>query len=258
MLANVYDCGRSTLLIHAAYGSGVPKWVCSLRYLALRSPDPSTDKTFTALVWCVNMIPNYRDKYDADAVFTPADAVTEQGDGLPTVPAAVILGYQEELTRAVREQARAPIDIVRSQRLFPVRETVGYVPIHEWGIGAPVTATVSENLIAAGAEAVAILGGCACLQRGISADVAILPTEAIRDEGVSYHYLPGETPVTPTERLVESLTDQLASAGFDTRQAPTWTTSAMYRETRPEVEKYRNDGVLSLGMESAAMWAPRY
>jgi uridine phosphorylase len=201
------------------------------------------------------MIPNYRDKYDADAVVTPADAVTEQGDGLPTVPAAVILGYQEELTRVVREQARAPIDIVRSQRLFPVRETAGYVPVHEWGIGAPVTATVTENLIAAGAEGVAILGGCACLQPGVSADVAILPTEAIRDEGVSYHYVPGETPVTPTERLVESLTDQLASAGFDTRQAPTWTTSAMYRETRPEVEQYRDDGVVSLGMESAAMWA---
>jgi hypothetical protein len=50
-------------------------------------------------------IPHYGDKYDADALFSPSDAVEAQGDGLPAVPPAVVLGYQVELTDAVRERS---------------------------------------------------------------------------------------------------------------------------------------------------------
>ena len=201
------------------------------------------------------MIPNYTDKYDADALFSPRDAVKAQDDGLPDIPPAVILGYQDELTDVVRERANSTVDIVRSQYLYLVSDAVGYVPVHEWGIGAPVTATVTENLIAGGAEVVVMLGGCAALQTEIAPDAAILPTESIRDEGVSYHYLPPGESVTATEPLVDSLDEALSEAGFDTPRGRTWTTSAMYRETIPEVEQYRDEGVVSLCMESAAFWA---
>lgn len=201
------------------------------------------------------MIPNYENKYGADALFSPEDAVTEQGTGLPDVPPAVILGYQSSLTDVVKERAGPPVEIVRSQQLYPVTETVGYVPVHKWGIGAPITATVTENVIAAGAEVVMMVGGCAGLQKDIAPDAAILPTDSIRDEGVSYHYVPDEEPVTATEPLVDRLDDALSDAGFDTPRGTTWTTSAMYRETIPEVEHYRDTGVVSLCMESAAIWA---
>lgn len=201
------------------------------------------------------MIPNYGDKYEAAALFTPEEAVSAQGDGLPDVPPAVVLGYQAELTAAVRERADARIEVVRSQHVYPVSDTVGYVPVHERGVGAPVTATVTENLVAAGAEVVVMLGGCACLQTDIAPDAAVLPTAAIRDEGVSYHYLPADEQVTATEGLVDSLEATFADAGFDTPRGRTWTTSAMYRETVPEIEHYRDEGVVSLDMESAALWA---
>ena len=201
------------------------------------------------------MIPNYEDKYDAEALFSPEEVVAEQGDGLPDVPPAVILGYQEKLTEAVEARADSPVRIVRSQYLYPITETVGYVPVHEWGIGAPITATVTENVIAAGAEAVTLLGGGAGLRTDLSPDTAILPTSAIRDEGVSHHYVPGEEPVTPTSSFVDALDKELSRAGFDTPRGPTWTTSAFYRETIPEIEHYRDAGVVTLDMESAALWA---
>lgn len=144
---------------------------------------------------------------------------------------------------------------MRSQRLLQITDTVGYVPVHEVGIGAPVTATVTENAIAGGAEAVAMVGASACLQRDIAPGTAILPTESIRDEGVSYHYLPGGQPVTPDESLVKSLAASLSDAGFETAHGSTWTTSAMYRETVPELEHYSANGVVSLCMETAAIWA---
>lgn len=201
------------------------------------------------------MIPNCEDKHGADALFSPEEVVAVQGEGLPNVPPAVILGYQPKLTEAVERRADSPVQIVRSQHLYPVTETVGYVPVHKWGIGAPISATVTENLIAAGAEAVILLGGGAGLQTDIPPDAAILPTDAIRDEGVSHHYVPGEESVSPTESLVDSLDDALSKAGFDTPRGTTWTTSAFYRETIPEIRAYSNDGVVTLDMESAAIWA---
>lgn len=201
------------------------------------------------------MIPNYKDKYEAEAAFSPEEVVGMGGEGLPDVPPAAILGYQPKLTEFVEQRADPPVQIVRSQHLYPVTETVGYVPVHEWGTGAPISAMVTENLIAAGTEAVILLGGGAGLQTDIPPEAAILPTAVIRDEGVSYHYLPDEKPVTPTASLVDGLDDALSEAGFDTPRGTTWTTSAFYRETIPEIRAYGDDGVITLDMESAAIWA---
>ena len=201
------------------------------------------------------MIPNYADKYDAEAAFSPAEVVGMGREGLPDVPPAVILGYQPKLTAFVERRADAPVQIVRSQHLYPVTETVGYVPVHEWGTGAPISAMVTENLVASGAEAVVLLGGAAGLQPDTPPDAAILPTGVIRDEGVSYHYVPDEESVTPTASLVDGLDDALSAADFDTPRGTTWTTSAFYRETIPEISAYRDEGVVTLDMESAAIWA---
>lgn len=201
------------------------------------------------------MIPNHEDKYDAEALFSPEDAVSSQGDGLPEIPPAIVLGYQQELTEAVLESAGPSIELVRSQRVFPITDAVGYVPVHESGIGAPISAIVTENVIAAGAETVVMLGGCGALQPELPPDAAVLPTDTIRDEGVSHHYLPPEEPLSATASLVNVLESHLSAAGFDAPTGSTWTTSAMYRETIPEIRRYRDDGVLSLCMESAAIWA---
>jgi len=201
------------------------------------------------------MIPNCSGKHDAEALISPEDALDAQGEGVPDLPPAVLLGFQEHLTEHVEQRATETVDVVRSQRCLMLSETVGYVPVHEVGIGAPVAAIVAENVIAAGARAVVYLGGGASLQPDLDPTTAILSTEAIRDEGVSYHYLDHDDPVEATAALVDELAASLSAAGIDTVRGPTWTTSAFYRETLPEIRQYRDDGVLSLCMESAAIWA---
>lgn len=198
-------------------------------------------------------IPNFSDKYDADALFTPEEAVSEQDDGFPEVPPAVIVGFQDVLYEEVLDRTDDSVTLVRSQEVHLLNDDVGF--IGNFGIGAPVTATITENVIAAGAEVVCILGGCGCLQKSIPPNDAILPTRAIRDEGVSYHYLPPEEKVEATPELVDALDDSLSAAGVETHRGPTWTTSAFYRETVPEIEQYAEEGVVSLGMETAAMLA---
>ena len=70
------------------------------------------------------VIPKYEDKYDAEAVLSPAEVVGMGREGLPDVPPAVVLGYQPKLTESVEPRADSPVELVRSQLLYPVTETV--------------------------------------------------------------------------------------------------------------------------------------
>lgn len=201
------------------------------------------------------MIPNYGDKYDSEALFSPAEAIEEHGgDTEATIPPIVILTFQPGLFESVvPEQTGDPIHLVGSQKVHPLNDTVGV--IGNFGIGAPVTAMVSENLIAAGAEILCIVGGSGGLQRSIKPTDMILADQAIRDEGVSYHYLPPENEATPTQQLVDHLEAAYTDAGFDAHRGTTWTTSAFYRETTDEIEQYAADGVVSVEMEAASLFA---
>jgi len=201
------------------------------------------------------MIPHYGDTYDAEALYDPAESVAP-GDSPPDVPPAVVLGFRETLAEA----ARAGGDEIdphpaRELRYYRISESVAYCPVEAVGVGAPVAAIGAEKAIAAGAEAVVVLGGSAAFQSDTPADAALLPTRAVRDEGASYHYLPGGETVRATPALVNTLADAFEGAGTATRRGPTWTTSALFRETLPEVEHYRERGFVSVDMESAAVFA---
>lgn len=201
------------------------------------------------------MIPNYGNKYDSESIFSPEAAIEKHGgDTDPAVPPAVILTFQSALLDAVvPDQTGDPIPIVRDQEVHPITENVGI--IGNFGIGAPVTATVAENLIAGGVNVLCIVGGAAALQPSIDPTDVILADRAIRDEGVSYHYLPDETDATPTGELVDHLEAAYIDGGFTTHRGTTSTTSALYRETTDEVEAYVTDGVVSVEMEAAGLFA---
>jgi len=202
------------------------------------------------------MIPHYGDKYDAPALYDPADSIVGDGTGLPDVPPGVIFGFRESLGETVRERAE-PIDPHPDRRLsyYRLSESVAYCPVETVGVGAPVAAVATEKAIAAGATAVVVLEGCAAVHPEIPPDAVLVPTRAVRDEGVSYHYVPPGETVEATPALGEALVESFAGAGTETRRGPTWTTGALFRETVPEAEYYKERGFVSVDMESAAVWA---
>ncbi|EFW92967.1 purine or other phosphorylase family 1 [Haladaptatus paucihalophilus DX253] len=200
-------------------------------------------------------IPNNGDKYDSPALFSAADAIDGQGgDTGVEIPKAVIITYQRDFfEKILAERTGDPIPIVRDFEVHPIDETVGVVV--GFSIGAPATGTVAENLIAAGAEALCIVGGSGTLQRSIEPTDAIISDEAIRDEGVSYHYLPPEAEAEPSPELTERLEARFEESEVPTHRGTTWTTSAFYRETVAEIEEYADAGVVSVEMEAAALFA---
>ena len=129
------------------------------------------------------------------------------------------------------------------------------------GIGAPTTVTAMESLIACGARSFLGLGWAGSLQPSAPVGTFLIPTDCIREEGTSFHYLDADAAVTPDEGLVALLqraAEEDADEGKDgtpVLTGPHWTTDAPYRELKSRIEAYRQRGVLGVDMETSAMYA---
>jgi uridine phosphorylase len=140
-------------------------------------------------------------------------------------------------------------------RFFTANSADGNVGICCMGIGAPAVAAQLEVLISLGVREFLSLGTAGGLRAEQSVGDVVVLTSAVRDEGVSYHYLAPEANVQPDDSLTAALRDRLLAAGISVSDGSTWTTDAPYRETAEEVAHYREQGVLTVEMEAAAVFA---
>lgn len=123
------------------------------------------------------------------------------------------------------------------------------------GVGAPVAAGLLEEVIAFGCRKFIACGGCGVLEKDIAVGHIVVVAGAVRDEGVSYHYLPPGREVIANENGVSALAKTLNARGVPYRIGKTWTTDAPYRETLNKIIQRKKDGCLVVEMESAALIA---
>ena len=127
--------------------------------------------------------------------------------------------------------------------------------VGRFGIGAPAAANRLEDLAAAGVRRFIAIGLAGALQPEMEVGDLVVCTEAVRDDGVSHHYLPGAARVLPTHGLTDQLAGEPSRSGRPLHRGPTWTIDAPYRETVEEIQHYRDLGVLTVEMEAAALAA---
>lgn len=123
------------------------------------------------------------------------------------------------------------------------------------GVGAALAAGLLEEAIALGCRTFIACGGCGVLEPGLAVGALVIVSSAVRDEGVSYHYLPPAREVQASPLAVAALQRVLDERGLPYRVGKTWTTDAPYRETRGKVARRRLEGCLTVEMEAAAMMA---
>jgi uridine phosphorylase len=123
------------------------------------------------------------------------------------------------------------------------------------GIGGPLAAGLLEEVIAFGCRNFIACGGCGVLQKDIAVGHLILVDSAVRDEGVSYHYLPPAREVAADREAVRVLTRTMEVRGVPYRLGKTWTTDAPYRETPNKIAMRRQEGCVTVEMEAAGMMA---
>jgi len=123
------------------------------------------------------------------------------------------------------------------------------------GVGAALAAALLEETIARGCKKFIACGGCGVLEKDVPVGKLIVVSSALRDEGVSYHYLPPAREVAAHPAAIAALKRALDREGVPYRLGKTWTTDAPYRETRNKIALRRGEGCLTVEMEAAAMMA---
>ena len=122
-------------------------------------------------------------------------------------------------------------------------------------VGAPACVVQMEEMISRGADAFVMFGSCGVLDNSLGKWHTIIPTAAMRDEGVSYHYLPASPEVEAQPDCVKILEDVFLQWGEAFVCGKVWTIDAIYRETRAKAEKRREQGCIAVDMEAAAVQA---
>jgi len=206
--------------------------------------------------------PNFAGKHAEEAIFTPADftAYLRQVGALEDyrAPAGVVLCYQRSLYNHVLqlEGLNSPERRGALHGILPLPSTAGRVGLlGQFGIGAPAAAAALEELAAMGTSNFVSVGTAGSLQRDLNVGDLVLCEAAIRDEGVSHHYLPAAKLATATAAMSDALRAAMRGAGVAFRAGTSWTIDTPYRETVAEARHYQAEGVLCVEMEAAALFA---
>ncbi len=205
--------------------------------------------------------PNFAGKHAGQALFTAADflAYLRQAGAVDdeAAPGGAVLCYQRSLyDHVLRAEGLEPPRRRDLPLPLPLPSTGGKVGLlGQFGIGAPAAAAVLEQLAALGTSAVVSVGTAGSLQRDLQPGDLVLCEAAVRDEGVSHHYLPPGRLATAPAEMTAALGAALRESGLAFRPGVSWTIDAPYRETVEEARHYQAEGVLCVEMEAAALFA---
>ena len=122
-------------------------------------------------------------------------------------------------------------------------------------VGAPFAVLVAEQLFASGCELVLSVASAGQITDVGPPPYHVLVERALRDEGTSYHYLPPSAYAEASPALVDLAAEAFARTGCPVRRGATWTTDAPFRETARTIAARRDEGILAVEMEAAALYA---
>ena len=142
-------------------------------------------------------------------------------------------------------------------KVFPIYKTVrngSEILLCQVPLGASAAVQILDFLIAYGAKEIIAVGSCGTLI-DLPENHFIIPTEALRDEGVSYHYLPPSRTVELNSAAVNAIKQTLEERGYKYTLCKTWTTDGFYRSTVDMVNHRKAEGCAVVEMECAGLAA---
>ncbi len=206
--------------------------------------------------------PNFPEKYENESLLNPeAMFAFRQRIGHISItkpPESLIVCMQRGLPERRRMRWRNPLRHAGKimADLYLLKKTSGRVAVlTNLGEGAPMIAALTEELIAFGVKRIISFVWGGALQPDLKPGDIVICDRAIRDEGVSHHYLPAEKYSHANLELVKQLKYSIELYGGSCQVGTTWSTDAPYRETREEVMQYQSEGVKTVEMEIAALFA---
>ncbi len=190
------------------------------------------------------------------AFINPQDCV----QAVPGFPALCVSTFSEAIINRF-----AQMDAVRQiASLYTANGTLPVYQICYQGVdiafylsrvGAPACVVGFEEVAAMGAQKFVLFGCCGVLNHKMADGQLVVPTAAVRDEGVSHQYLPAADEIQLDPASIAAVTAAIGSSGYPFIPGKVWTTDAPYRETAGKVARRKAQGCIAVEMECAAMVA---
>ena len=202
--------------------------------------------------------PNRPDKHQGTPLIRPESVVRNLLDNADVIiPECVIIGYSSRLHPLLEargfQNVRGYSAPWHSMWLQEQSGAARVGVVEGFGFGAPGAAIVIEELTALGVRRFVNVGLAGALPNDVDFGDIVLCTAAIRDEGVSHHYVPATRYAYPSAGLTDELRQAMLRKGDPFTEGMTWTLDAVYRETVEEALAYREEGVVTVEMEAAAL-----
>ena len=200
--------------------------------------------------------PKIGEKY----AFTPLFSAKHVMEGRPRIPKKVVFVYSNSLEQKIRKALKLlkhhhSIGTGGAWNSYTLIAPDKKLLLVKLPLGAPFTATAMEEAIACGGKEFLILGAAGGIKDGIALSDIVLCTKSIRDEGTSHHYMRSSKYAFPDKALTSGLAKRLTKGNIKFHMGPSWTIDAPYAETKEEINHYRVEGIVTVEMESAALFA---
>jgi len=169
----------------------------------------------------------------------------------PFVDEAIIAAY------VAQNDCKQIGEFLSVTKAFPIYETIHNgqtICLCQAPVGASAAVQFLDFLIGYGAEEIISAGSCGALVDFLE-NKFLIPTEALRDEGVSYHYLPPSRSVMLNMCAVDAIKVALQKRNMPFTTCKTWTTDGFYRETAGMVAYRKSEGCTVVEMECAGLAA---
>jgi len=118
-------------------------------------------------------------------------------------------------------------------------------------VGCPACAGNLDLFHAMGINRVMFCGGGGVLDKSILVGQLLVVDGAIRDEGFSYHYIEPSRYIYTDEAVKEKIIRYLDEHKISYIHGLTWTTDAIFRETKARIELRKQEGAKVVEMEQA-------
>lgn len=190
---------------------------------------------------------------DSDEIICPKKVIPEVKD----FPEVIISVFSQKFNDLLLNTVEAnQIDEMSAGRKIPIYKFIyggKELGFYHTLLGGSASGALLEEVIAKGGKKILFFGSCGSLDKEITAGYLIIPVEAYRDEGTSYHYVPANDYIKICS--AEKLSKIFSLFKIPYIKTKTWTTDSFYRETKKNVEIRKNDGCKVVEMECASIMA---
>ncbi len=188
-------------------------------------------------------------------IFRASDFMPRNPNSPKTIVSCFSVDLEQKLIERYNPKKIGEISVSSKLPIYEFEYNGKKMAFIRWPVGSSASAIMLEELSAFGFENFLVAGTCGVLDETLPKYALIVPTVAVRDEGTSFHYAEPSAEIELNKENVEKVGKYLKENGYVFRYGKTWTTDAIYRETKERAERRKKEGCICVEMECSALTA---